>query len=207
MRLYFDADTLAIVPQGQGDKAVEKSAAETALLKTADAHGGESKFKPLEPSFGLVFWGTIVYVLLLSLLAKFAWGPITKMIEDREKRIRADLDGAEKARIEGDRRMVEYQRRLDDATAEAKAKVEEAVAKAEKHGAEVFAQRRAEADLLIDKAKKQIESERDKALAEVKQTAVELAMEITRTVVKRTASQDDLGKTADEILPRFKSAV
>ncbi len=207
MRLYFNADTLAIVPQGQGDKAVEKSIAGTAVPAAADDHAAHSGFNPLEPSFGLTFWGAIVYAILLTLLAKFAWGPITKMIEDREKRIRADLDGAEKARIEGDRRMVEYQRRLDDATAEAKAKVEEAVAKAEKQGAEVFAQRRAEADLLIDKAKKQIEGERDKALAEVKQTAVELAMEITRTVVKRTASQDDLGKTADEILPRFKSAV
>ncbi len=204
MRLYFNADTLAIVPQGQDDKAVEKSTAGTVV---PEPKAKSKPFDPLEASSSLTFWGAIVYVILLSLLAKFAWGPITKMIEDREKRIRADLDGAEKARIEGDRRMVEYQRRLDDATAEAKAKVEEAVAKAEKQGAEVFAQRRAEADLLIDKAKKQIEGERDKALAEVKQTAVELAMEITRTVVKRTASQDDLGKTADEILPRFKSAV
>ena len=114
MRLYFDADTLAIVPQGHGDQAVEKSTAGTAAPVAADDHGGHGGFNPLEPSFGLTFWGAIVYVILLSLLAKFAWGPITKMIEDREKRIRADLDGAEKARIEGDRRMVEYQRRLDD---------------------------------------------------------------------------------------------
>jgi F-type H+-transporting ATPase subunit b len=204
MRLYFDAETLAIVPQGH-DAAVEKSTAGVAA-PPKDAHDSHA-FNPLEPSFGLTFWGVIVYVTLIGLLAKFAWGPITKMVEDREKRIRADLDGAERARIEADRRMAEYQRRLDEAAAEAKAKVEDAVAKAEKQGAEIMALRRSEADQLLEKAKKQIEAERDKALAEVRQTAVELAMEITRTVVKRTASQDDLAKTADEVLPKFKSAV
>ncbi len=206
MHFRFDADNFALVPQGPEAAKVEAAASTAATGHAADDHGAHG-FNPLEPSFGLTFWGAITYALLLALLAKFAWGPITKMVEDREKRIRADLEGAEKSRIEADRRLADYQRKLDDAANKARAKVEEAVAKAEKQGAEVFAQRKAEADQLIEKAKKQIEAERDKALAEVKQTAVELAMEITRTVVKRTAGQEDLAKTADEIMPRFKTAV
>ena len=205
MRLLSVSDLALYVPQEGAKHAVEKTTAETAA--PAADKGGHGAFNPLEPSFGLTFWGGIVFLLLVSLLTKFAWGPITKMVEDREKRIRADLEGAEKSRIDADRTLADYRRKLDEAAIEAKAKVEEAAARAEKQGAELFAVRKAEAEALIEKARKQIEGERDKALAEVRQTAIEVAFEITRTVVRRTASQEDLGKVADEVVPKFKSAV
>jgi F-type H+-transporting ATPase subunit b len=207
MRFLSEHDLTIFVPQEGAKPAVEKTTAETAAPAAGHGGHGGGGFNPLEPSFGLVFWGLIVFALLLALMNKFAWGPITKMVEDREKRIQADLEGAEKSRIDADRTLADYKRKLDEAAIEAKAKVEEAVARAEKQGAELFAQRKAEADALIDKAKKQIEAERDKALSEVRQTAVEVAFEITRAVVRRTASQEDLSKIADEVVPKFKKVV
>ncbi|HYC78143.1 MAG TPA: F0F1 ATP synthase subunit B [Planctomycetota bacterium] len=199
MLYTFDAASLALVPMQAPAPAVERSTTE------AGHDAGPSKFNPLEPSFGLTFWSGLTYILLLVLLAKFAWGPITRMVEEREKRIRGDLDGAERARAEADQALAQYRRQLDEAALRAKETLEEAREKAEKAGAEILARSRAEADALLEKAKRQIEGERDKALAEVKTAAVELALEITRTVVKRTASQEDLARTAEEVLPRFKT--
>jgi F-type H+-transporting ATPase subunit b len=170
----------------------------------ADPHGAEA-FDPFAPSKGLTFWGGITFLLLLFLLAKFAWRPILSTVEAREKRIRADLDGAEKARVEADQTLAQYKRQLDEAALRARETIEEARVRAEKAATEINAQARVEAEALLTRAKQQIEAEKDKALADVKQAAVEIALEITRTVVKRTASQEDLAKTADELMPRFKT--
>jgi F-type H+-transporting ATPase subunit b len=202
MRLYETADgAFVLLPQEPKAPAVE--AAHTGA--PADAHGAEHGFDPLRPSQGLSFWSAVAFALVLVLLLKFGWKPITEKIEQREKRIRADLDGAEKARLDADQTLAQYKRQLDEAALRARETIDEARTRAEKAAAEINAQARVEAEGLVARAKLQIEAEKDKALADVKQAAVELALEITRTVVKRTASQEDLAKTADEVLPRFKT--
>lgn len=184
---------------------VEKSATAPAEHAATDAHGHEGEFNPFDPSKGLTLWGGITFLFLVFILAKFAWKPILTTVESREKRIRADLDGAEKARVDADHTLALYKRQLEEAAVKARETIEEARTRAEKAGAEIGAKARVEAEGILARAKLQIEAERDKALADVKQAAVELALEITRTVVKRTASQEDLAKTADEVLPRFKT--
>ena len=52
------------------------------------------------PGIGLIFWTTLTFFLLLFLLAKFAWKPILKAVQDREDSINAALKAAESAKSE-----------------------------------------------------------------------------------------------------------
>lgn len=162
------------------------------------------KLDPLEPSFGLTFWSGVTFMCLLLLLLKFAWKPIVKMVEDREKKIRGDIDGAEKARAEADAALKKYQAQLDEAAVKARETVEAARARAEQAAAEIAAVAKTEAEGIIVRARAQIEAEKQKALADIKASVVELSMAITREVVKRTASQEDHAAIAGDLIQRMK---
>jgi F-type H+-transporting ATPase subunit b len=173
---------------------------------TQDAHGGSHGFNPLEPSWGLFFWSAVTFLLLCVLLKKFAWGPITKMVEDREKRIRGDLDGAEKARVEAERTLKQHEAKLAEAAQAARETVEAARARAEQAAAGIAASAKAEAEATLARARAQIEADKQRAVADIRTAVVELSMAVTREVVKRTASQEDHAKLADELIRHVRSA-
>ncbi len=141
---------------------------------------------------------------LMLLLLKFAWKPIVKMVEDREKKIRGDIDGAEKARAEAEAALKKYQVQLDEAAVKARETVEAARARAEQAAAEIAVVAKTEAEGIIVRARAQIEAEKQKALADIKASVVELSMAITREVVKRTASQEDHAAIAGDLIKRMK---
>ncbi len=186
------------IPQHGGTPPVE--------AKTSTEHAAEAghKLDPLEPSFGLTFWSGVTFMCLLLLLLKFAWKPIVKIVEDREKKIRGDLEGAEKAKAEADAALRKYQAQLDESAVKARETVEAARARAEQAAAEIATAAKAEAAGIIAKARAEIEGEKQKALADIKASVVELSMAITREVVKRTASQDDHAAIANDIMKRMK---
>ena len=68
------------------------------LITTAEAASGKNPLVALTP--GLYIWTIITFLLLLYVLAKFAWKPLLKMLEDRENLIKSSLDDAEKAKLE-----------------------------------------------------------------------------------------------------------
>ena len=55
----------------------------------------------VKPEFGLIFWMTVTFLIVFFLMKKFAWGPILKMIHEREESIESALASAEKAKEDG----------------------------------------------------------------------------------------------------------
>lgn len=186
-------------------QAVEKTGPATQAA-TGDAHGASHGFNPLEPSWGLFFWSAVTFVLLFALLKKFAWGPIIKMVEEREGRIRGDLDRAEKARVDAEGLLRQHEAKLAEAAQAARETVEAARVRAEQAAAGIAATAKTEAESILARARAQIEADKQRAVADIKTAVVELSMAVTREVVKRTSSQEDHARLADELIHRMKDA-
>jgi F-type H+-transporting ATPase subunit b len=146
------------------------------LQQDAAPPGSEGGFTPFSINTGLVFWTILVFLILLALLWRLAWPAILKSVEERERRIQAQLDEAERARIEAARLLEERERGLAAARAEAQEIVTKARGLAEKERATLLAKARQEYEQLLARARTEIEAEKEKALVALRREAVELSI-------------------------------
>jgi len=153
------------------------------LLQAAEA--GEGRGTPFDINPGVTIWTLVVFGILLFILAKSAWPAILKAVEEREQRIQAQLDSAEKANAEAQRVLAVYQQQLASAREEAQAVVAAARHAGEKLREELVAKGREEQEELLVRARREITLERDKAVAELRREAVELSIAAATKVIER----------------------
>ena len=139
---------------------------------------------------GVSIWTLVVFLLLLGALAKWAWPAILKAVEEREKKIQAQLDQAEHANKEAQRVLAEYQQQLAGARNEAQELVAAGRQAAEQVREEIVAKARAEHEELIARARREIVAEREKALAELRGEAVELSLAAASKVLERNLDSE-----------------
>ena len=142
------------------------------------------------PAIGTVFWTTLIFLLLLFLLQKFAWGPIMKAVRSREDTIRNSLDSAEKAREEMKVLQADNEIILRKAREERDKIIRDARTATERMLTEAKEKSQSEADAMVKRAKELIEREKNTAIAEVKREVASLAIEVASRVVSETLKSD-----------------
>ena len=125
----------------------------------------------------------IAFLIIWFIMAKFAWPMVLKMMEDRESKIKGDLDAAEQARTDADAAKAEYQAKLEEADRKASEIIAEAKRDAETLRADMLAQAQVDAQAIIAKAHDVIDAERTKAMAELSGSVVDLSVEIAGKVI------------------------
>ncbi len=153
---------------------------------------------------GLTLWTGITFIVLLVVLAKFAWGPIVKMLADRERTIREAIEAAKKERAEAERLMAEQKDALLRAQREAAELARRNQAEVEALRAELTAKARKEADDLVASARKQIEEETRKAVAELRAQAVDLAIDAAGRLVKANLDDKAQRKLVEEYIEQLR---
>ena len=143
-------------------------------------------------SYGLFFWQLIILLIVIFILGKFAWTPIVNALEEREKGISDALASAEKAKLEMARLTNENEQLLKEAREERDAILKEAKELKDKIVAEAKLSAQTEGAKLIENAKREIEDQKLKALAEVKNQVSALSLDIARKVL--TKEFEDQGK-------------
>jgi F-type H+-transporting ATPase subunit b len=146
----------------------------------------------LIPEIGLVVWHSIAFLTLLFLLTKFAWKPVLKAIHDRERNIEDALASAEKAKLEMARLTNQNEQLLKEARLERDEILKEAKVLKDKIVAEAHAQAQADGAKLLDQARKEIEDQKKRAIAEVKNQVSTLSIEVARKLLQREF--EDAGK-------------
>jgi|TARA_B110000444_G_scaffold147940_1_gene138352 F-type H+-transporting ATPase subunit b len=140
------------------------------------------------PALGLIFWTTVVFVLLLLLLKKFAWKPILSAVEERNSLINDSLQAAEKARDE----MSELNSNNEKIIAQAKLDRDTLLKEAREMKSQIISQAKdqaaLEAEKLVNSAKEQISNEKMKALTELKNHVAELSIEMAEKVLSNELS-------------------
>jgi F-type H+-transporting ATPase subunit b len=147
-----------------------------------------------------IMWAMINFFILLAILYKFAYGPILQMLDDRKNTIESSLHHAEEIRVEIERMKLETQQNLMDSRKEA----QEIVARAQKIGeetkAEVLAKAKEEAAVERARAVAEIESAKEKAVGELRETAATLAIMAAEKVLGREISVEDHQKMVKDFV-------
>ena len=134
---------------------------------------------------GLSLWALIVFLILLLLLAKFAWGPILNALENRERNIQSSIDDATRLRKEASDALDEHRLQLREARHEAQHIIAEAKEAAAGLGRELEAKARQESAAIVQRARREIEVERDAVLEAIRKETVGLALAAASRLVRQ----------------------
>ena len=154
---------------------------------------------------GLYIWTIITFLLLLYVLAKFAWKPLLKMLEDRENLIKSSLKDAEKAKLELESLTKESEAITAKARSEAQSILAESKSAADKVKEDTIAKAKEQAIKIRDDAKKQIEVEKDKAISDIKQEVVNLTLSVAEKLINKNLNDADNKSLIEESLKKVKS--
>ena len=135
------------------------------------------------PDVGLLFWTFISFTILYFLLKRFAWKPILGSVNDREMSIREALLAAENAKKEMQNLKSDNEKILKEAKAERENMLKDAREIKNKLISDAETQAKLQASKLIESAQKAIQNEKNSAMNELKQTVVELSVEIAEKVI------------------------
>jgi F-type H+-transporting ATPase subunit b len=139
----------------------------------------------LEPHAGLMFWTLLIFIVLLVVLSRFAFKPLTAAVAARERALEEAINGARRDREEASKLLEEQRRQLTDARGEAQRFIAEGRATGEKLRNELLEQTRQQQQELLDRARRDIATERDRAIAELRREAVDLAIAGASKVIER----------------------
>jgi len=127
----------------------------------------------------------INFLLLVFLLAKFAYRPLMQVLEDRQKKIADNIDSAERERKDAQQLKMEYQQQLAQARSQAQVIVEKAEKLAEEAKEEILKDARAESARILKNAQAEVARERALALAQLKNEVVVLSMAAATKIIDK----------------------
>jgi len=149
---------------------------------------------------GLFIWTIVTFLVLLALLAKFAWTPLLAALETRQNAIRKSLDDAQQAKVELERLHAESGLIIQKARVDADAIVSQSRADGERLREEIRAKARTEADHIVKNAERQIQLETSRALEQIRREAVDLSVMIASKIIQRNLTKEDNERLIDEAL-------
>ena len=144
----------------------------------------------LQPGVGLILWQLIVFLLLLFLLAKFAWKPIIGALKEREQSIQDSLETAERARMEMQQLKADNEQLLKETREERDKILREGRALANQLQDEAREEAKKSADQIISDARAVIQVEKQAALKEVKIQVANFSLEIAEKLIRKNLADD-----------------
>ena len=159
----------------------------------------------VQPDPGLYIWTIATFLILLWLLAKFAWRPLLAALEGRQETIRKSLEEAQQARQELERLNVESRKILAEARVHADSIVSQTRSDAARLRDELKQKAQGEAAGIIKNAERQIEMETQRALQQIRNEAVDLSITIASKLLERNVSKEDNERLIEETFKQIEA--
>jgi F-type H+-transporting ATPase subunit b len=159
----------------------------------------------VQPDPGLYIWTIVTFLVLLALLARFAWRPLLDALEARQDVIRKSLDEARQAKEELQRLQVESARILQEARSEAAGIIASTRADAARFGDELRQKARGEAEHLVKNAQREIDNQTARAIQTIRTEAVELSVAIASKILRRDISAADNERLVDDTIREMQT--
>lgn len=157
----------------------------------------------LTPNGGLMVWTVVIFLILLFVLSKFAFKPITAAVQAREKALEDAIEGAKRDREEAAKLMEEQRRNLEASRDEGQKIVASARAAAEEVRQSMLEAARVQQNDILEKARADINRERDAAIADLRREAIDLAIVGASKVIEKNL--DD--KSNRDLIEKFLSSL
>jgi F-type H+-transporting ATPase subunit b len=179
----------------------------TLLMATAamgEEEGGAGVFSgTLAQSIAAI----IVFILLFALLRKFAWGPILKGLQEREGKIKGDLERAEQAAQQAATTLKEYQTQLAEAQEEARKIIDKGRGDAQRVADQIKEQTQADITQMRKRAEQEIRGAKEQALTEIYTQTATLATAVAGKILRREIKGDDQERLVQESIRELGGAV
>ncbi|HEX6598083.1 MAG TPA: F0F1 ATP synthase subunit B [Gemmatimonadaceae bacterium] len=183
--------------------ALLAATAAPAIAQESGSAAAPAPVNLLSPNYGLMAWTLIIFVILAIVLAKFAFGPITRSVEAREQALDDAMNAAKRDREEAARLLAEHRAALDASRAEAQKIIADAREAGERVRSEILEHAHTEQAHLLERTRQEINSEKIKAIADLRREAVELAIAGASRVIEKNLDQP----TNRQIVESFLSTV
>ncbi len=178
-----------------------------------DAHAGAHEHigevgvnkQPEEFKSDLAIYSFVVFLILLAILTKFAWKPINAALEEREHKIAEHIAAAERQNAEAKVMLGEYEKKLAAAQDQVRAILDDARKDAEHAQQELLAKARLDAQMEMDRAKREIDTAKGQALKELAERSTDLAIGLASQIVRKELQQVDHAKLVQEAIGRLPS--
>ena len=138
----------------------------------------------------LMFWVLIIFGIVYFLVSKYAFPAILSSVEAREKALEDAIEGAKRDREAAAKLLADHKAQIDNARNEAQKLIADGRAVAEKMRADLLEKTRGDQQELLERARRDIGAERDKAIAELRREAVDLAIKGASKVVEENLDND-----------------
>lgn len=208
--------TLSLAPVAPARAAEETPASGhdgTAAHAKADATGpgaasghGEAQPDILEFKPPLAITTVIVFVALLAVLWRFAWGPLSEALAERERKHEETLRHADEAKAESARLLAEHKRQMDTAAEQVRQMLDEARRQADANAQTIVQKAQAEAEASRERAEREIGSAKDQALNEIWSRTADLAVAVAGRVLSKELSHDDHRRLVDSAVGELPAA-
>jgi len=171
------------------------------------SHGNATRKQadPADARFDLSIYTFIVFLILLAVLYKFAWGPIAAALDQREETILRQLEEARLASEKAAQQLKQYEARLAEATDEARQIVSHARKDAEVAKDKIVAEARDAAAKERDRAVADITTAKNQALDEIAQKSVQTAVSLASNIIRREVRPQDHEALIGEAIKEFST--
>lgn len=142
------------------------------------------------PDFGLVVWMALIFGIVLFILARFGFPIITKSVEERSERINSAIQQAKETEERIINLKKEQERILEETRAERNAMLKEAALTRQQIISDATYDARVQTERMIEKAKTEIDAEKELALKEVRSQMAEMSLQIAEKVIRKSLDND-----------------
>ena len=176
-----------------------------ALIQEHPAAPAEGGGGLMDLRFNVMFWTILIFGVLYWILKTQAFPAILKSVEDREKALSDAIEGAKRDREEAAKLLAEHKAQIEGARNEAQKLIADGRAVAEKMRADLLEKTRTDQQELLERARRDIGAERDKAIAELRREAVDLAIAGAGKVIEENLDNDKNRKLVEQFLSSLSS--
>jgi F-type H+-transporting ATPase subunit b len=159
----------------------------------------------VQPDPGLFIWTLLTFLVLLGLLAKFAWRPLLEALDTRQQGIRKSLDDAQAAKQELERLQQESAQIIRKARVDAEAVITQSRADGDRLREEIRQKAKAEAEGIMRNAERQIQLETGRAIQQIRSEAVDLSVTIASKILQRNISKEDNERLITDALKQVEA--
>jgi F-type H+-transporting ATPase subunit b len=161
----------------------------------------EGGFNPLDPSGGSgFFWTIIIFLGALWPIWHFVMGPITRALHERDDKVASSIAAAEKAARDAESARVAVEAKLREAQVESAKIVDAARGRAEVVERQLKDEAGKQAASMLARAKAEIQSEQDKAIAAIRREVVDVSINAAGQVLKRRVDSSDDRRLVEELV-------
>jgi F-type H+-transporting ATPase subunit b len=156
---------------------------------------------------GLMIWTIVCFLVALFVLKRYAFGPIQKLIDERQQRIRRALDEADGARDEARMLLEEHRKLIGQARVEAEEILTEARQVGKAMQQRVKEETEADRQRRLEETKRQIQAETRRALEAIRSEVAELSLVAAEKVTRKSLDDKDQRRLIDEAIGELDFSV